>query len=314
MPSRSGRPIRAVEANGQHTVAINTEDISVTMGVCGLGSSASATAQLARQAMLRCKQVSNPLLSCVTCGWTHNLGISASGSLFAWGCGIYARSSASDGCIPALGTLNGRAPKSEATVPTEVFAPSLASGVADVAAGFAHSAALTKDVVPRVVTFGANDRSQLARSVSGAETDSNGSAVDSQPVVAEVNTGRHGRPTSVAAGYNHTLVTTSSGVLLCAGDNSAAQCGDPLPTANAFSIFEKMLPIAIRQQGEHNSRAQTSASSDDAASSIETDIVSRFKRIAEVHNEHVDGADGGYCSTVRSLLSTESDIFSFALD
>jgi len=291
--SRRGRPIEGVSSNGQHTLAVNSEHITMSIGACGLGYQAASPKQLAKDAALRCKQVSNPLLSpsTISCGWVHNLALSDSGSLYAWGCGSFTQSGPSDGCIPALGPLNNKRNDRETTVPTEVISPSLSAGVNDIAAGFAHSIALTKEINPSVVTFGANDRGQLGRDASSGEHDASGLPVDSVPRTAAVTNADTGRPASVGAGYNNTYVTSHTGVLLCAGDNMHGQCGSRAHTTfQASSMLERLF---LKKE-----RGIESAKASESGDSLEEDVVSKLQRVRELQGEYVVEADGGYCTTV----------------
>jgi hypothetical protein len=106
------------------------------------------------------------------CGGYYSLAIGASGTLYAWGCGVFC-DGGNDGVIPALGRPDT---SSETIHPTAVDG---VGPVAAVAAGAYDSVALTKD--GRVLTFGAAQLGQLGRSPDGGGGDKAGLPVDARP-------------------------------------------------------------------------------------------------------------------------------------
>lgn len=127
----------------------------------------------------------------------------------------------------------------------QIIDQSIDEGVLMAAGGFVHSAVLTNS--RRVLTFGANDRGQLARETTGGLTDrSNGNAVD--PFPRECRGLERERPHSIGTGFNITLAVGQSGNLYCAGDNTAGQCGAKQSSlANSMERVEELSNHKVHQ-------------------------------------------------------------------
>jgi alpha-tubulin suppressor-like RCC1 family protein len=132
-------------------------------------------------------------------GPDHTLAVRSDGAAFAWGSNLNSR--LGDGT-----TQDGWRPR---------LVPSLASGVASVAAGGAHGLALKNDGT--VVAWGSNGAGQVG---DGSTT------TRSAPVAVTGLTGI----TAVAAGYNFSVALKGDGTVWTWGANSDGQLGDGTTT------------------------------------------------------------------------------------
>ena len=134
----------------------------------------------------------------VAAGLYHSLALTSTGAVFAWGWNI----------VGQLG--NGSTTDSDA--PVKVRLPG-GTKVTGIAAGFAHSVALTS--TGAVLAWGKNYNGNLG----------NGSTTDSDvPVKVRLPGGT--KVTGIAAGGEHNLAVTSTGAVLAWGYNAYGQLGD----------------------------------------------------------------------------------------
>ena len=131
-------------------------------------------------------------------GLYHSLALTSTGAVFAWGWNIVGQL--------GNGTTNG------SDVPVKVRLPG-GTKITAIAAGFAHSVALTS--TGAVLAWGKNYNGNLG----------NGSTTDSE-VPVKVNLPAGTKVTAVAAGGEHNLALTSTGAVLAWGYNADGQLGD----------------------------------------------------------------------------------------
>jgi alpha-tubulin suppressor-like RCC1 family protein len=145
----------------------------------------------------------------VSPGIYHTLGLTSSGSVWAWGSG-------------AWGALGDGTTTSQATTPQQV---SGLTNVVSVAAGNFFSLALKSDGT--VVSWGANGSGQL-----GDGTLTNRTTPITVPNLSRI--------TAIAAGHTHTMALesdgTGSGYLWVWGDNAYGKLGDGTTTNRLFPI------------------------------------------------------------------------------
>ena len=153
----------------------------------------------------------------------HNLAVSASGQLYAFGCGTFTDGNG-DGALPAMGIVrdSGKmldADKGQAAHEVGGFEHET---IRSLEGGAFHSVILTAS--GRVKTFGAAQLGQLGRKVEGSVTDGSGLPVD--PVARDVEgLDTNDSVAAIGAGFYNTLVACKSGILYCAGENQNSQCG-----------------------------------------------------------------------------------------
>lgn len=146
----------------------------------------------------------------------HTLALTADGRVRSWGRNNYGQL--------GEGSTTSRATPGVVHLPEE-------DSINEVAAGSAHSLALTSD--GRVLSWGRNHLGQLG---DGGTT--------SRATPSEVDLPRGVSVTDVAAGAAHSLALTADGTLLAWGDNSYGQLGDGT-TTNRSTPVEIRLPAAI---------------------------------------------------------------------
>ena len=134
----------------------------------------------------------------VAAGLYHGLALNSAGAVFAWGWNIVGQL--------GNGSTNG------SDLPVKVRLPG-GTKVTGIAAGFAHSVALTS--AGAVLAWGKNYNGNLG----------NGSTTDSD-VPVKVNLPVGTKVTAVAAGAEHNLAVTSTGAVLAWGYNADGQLGD----------------------------------------------------------------------------------------
>lgn len=181
----------AVSGGANHSLAILSDGTVLAWGSNGDGQlgDGSTTRRLSPVAVSGLTQVTT-----VVAGGNHSLAINASQQLFSWGANNY-------------GQL-GQGDTQSRTVPTAVAS---LSAVAQVAGGQGHTLAVTTDGT--LFSFGRNTNGQLG--VPGVTSTS--PAPIQVPGLVDIS--------AIGAGFQHSLVVTSTGELLAFGANWEGQLG-----------------------------------------------------------------------------------------
>ncbi|MGH2773323.1 MAG: fibronectin type III domain-containing protein [Actinomycetota bacterium] len=193
-----------------------------------------------------------PGVTSVAAGGQHGLAITSAGKVVSWGSNDSGQ--LGEGSV-TVGDERGKG----RTTPVEVDFPLEVKEVTAVAAGHAHSLALTGD--GKVLAWGSNDRGQLGDGTVARRT---------APVLVKLPPGVVAR--SVSAGAAHSLITASDGRVFAWGSNTYGQLGDGtnptggLPgdlTGDSMVPVQVLLPPSLTvtgvSAGEKHSLAVTSA-------------------------------------------------------
>jgi alpha-tubulin suppressor-like RCC1 family protein len=183
----------------------------VLLGFVVAPASGAASAGLKRETSVAVK------VTAVAGGLYHGLALSSTGAVFAWGWNI-------------VGQLcNGSTNGSDVPVKVKLLGGTRVTGVA---AGFAHSLALTS--TGAVFACGKNDDGELG---DGNTTDSD------VPVKVDLPAGT--KVTAVAAGAGHNLAVTSTGTVLAWGLNDEGQLGNDSTGSSAVPV-NVSLPVGTK--------------------------------------------------------------------
>ncbi|XP_038150831.1 probable E3 ubiquitin-protein ligase HERC6 [Cyprinodon tularosa] len=180
----------------RHTLFLRTDGKVLS---CGHNSHGQLGRKNHNGKMLGCVEGLGDVVA-MACGQDHCLALCVSGQVFSWGSG-------DDGQL-GLGTP----PPCSNQRPSRVPIP-MPIQIVQVACGNAHSLALTKG--GDVFSWGSNSRGQLGL---GKEV-----AIQQRPVLVCALTGVP--VTQIAAGGDHTLFLTLSGLVYCCGANKFGQLG-----------------------------------------------------------------------------------------
>jgi alpha-tubulin suppressor-like RCC1 family protein len=140
-------------------------------------------------------------------GSDFSLAVTSTGQLYAFG----------DNAVGELGSAFNSATLEPNPTPTLVTLPGAIGPVIGVAAGQAHSLAVTSS--GQLYAFGFNDAGQLGSALN------NGTRVPNPAPALVTLPGATGPVTQVAGGWNDTLAVTSTGQLYAFGANDAGQLG-----------------------------------------------------------------------------------------
>ncbi len=165
--------------------------VLLLLGLAASPASGAGSAGLKRETSVTVKAVP------VAAGLYHSLALTSTGAVFAWGWNI----------VGQLG--NGSTNGSDVPVKVRLLSGTKVTGIA---AGFAHSVALTS--TGAVLAWGKNYNGNLG---NGSTTDSDVPVKVNLPVATKV--------TAVAAGAEHNLAVTSTGAVLAWGYNADGQLG-----------------------------------------------------------------------------------------
>jgi alpha-tubulin suppressor-like RCC1 family protein len=206
------------------------------------------------------EQESNPVPALVTlpdaggpvtqiaAGELHALALTSTGQLYAFGSNEYGQ----------LGTEVNSGTTMPNPTPAPVTLPGASGPVVQIAAGAAHSLALT--ATGQLYAFGENDLGQLGNEVNNKSPEPN-----PKPTIVALPPGD--KVTQIAAGSEFSLVLTSTGQLYGFGMNSGGQLGnatnagiaEPNPTPTLVAFPAGAGAVAQIAGGKEHSLALTSS-------------------------------------------------------
>ena len=147
-------------------------------------------------------------------GGQFSLAVTATGQLFAFGDNHYGQ----------LGSTTNSGTSTPNPTPTRVKLPGEVGAVTQIAAGYGFSLVLTAS--DQLYGFGNNDSGELGNTTNNGTN--NGAFIPNPHPVRVGLPGQVGTITQIAAGYDHTLVVTSSGQLYAFGYNGSGDLGNPI--------------------------------------------------------------------------------------
>ncbi len=206
----SGERIVEVAAGGAHGLALTSTGQLYAFGRNFYGQLGSTTgngseAANPTPAPLVLPGASGPV-SEIAAGEEHSLAVTATGQLYAFGSNRFGQ----------LGNPAGSGTELANPTPLRVSLPAATGPVAQIAAGSAHSLALTS--TGQLYAFGSNEFGQLGSATNSGTSN----ATLPTPVVLP---GATGPVSQIAAGAFHSLALTSTGQLYAFGRNSSGQLG-----------------------------------------------------------------------------------------
>ena len=197
----AGKSVVAIAAGTSHSLALTADGLlfawgSDTNNQLGNGPSGSRTTPTA---VVMTGDLAGQRVVAVVAGGGHSLALDNGGRVYAWGSN-------------ASGQLgNG----SYANADSPVALPAFTSPVVALAAGEAHSVALTLD--GGLFAWGSNDRYQLGTGSSAS--------LSRTPVAVDLTAFGVNTPVALAAGNRHNFAHTADGALFGWGDNYSSQLG-----------------------------------------------------------------------------------------
>ena len=177
----------------------------------------------------------------VAAGGNHSLAVTASGQLYAFGYNGYG----------GLGSATNSGTGNPTSTPTPVSLPGEIGPVTQVAAGGAHSLAVTAS--GQLYAFGLNGTGEL-----GSATNISTNNPNPTPTLVTLP-GEIGPVTQVAAGGNHSLAVTASGQLYAFGYNEYGQLGS---ATNSGTGNPNPTPTLVSLPGEVGRVTQVAAGGD----------------------------------------------------
>jgi alpha-tubulin suppressor-like RCC1 family protein len=212
----SGERIVAVAAGGAHSLALTSTGQLYAFGRNFYGQLGNTTGNGSETAnptptALVLPGASGPV-SEIAAGADHSLAVTSTGQLYAFGSNRFGQ----------LGNPTGSGTELANATPLRVSLPGATGPVVQVAAGFAHSLALTS--TGQLYAFGSNEFGQLG------STDNSGTSNPTAPTPV-VLPGATGPVSEIAAGAFHSLALTSTGQLYAFGQNNSGQLGTTTGTA-----------------------------------------------------------------------------------
>jgi Regulator of chromosome condensation (RCC1) repeat/Putative Ig domain len=206
----AGERIVEVAAGGAHSLALTSTGQLYAFGRNFYGQLGSTTGNGSDSANptpapLVLAGASGPVGE-IAAGEDHSLAVTSTGQLYAFGSNRFGQ----------LGNPTGSGTELANPTPLRVSLPDATGPVVQVAAGFAHSLALTS--TGQLYAFGSNEFGQLG------STDNSGTSNPTAPAPV-VLPGATGPVSQIAAGAFHSLALTSTGQLYAFGQNSSGQLG-----------------------------------------------------------------------------------------
>jgi alpha-tubulin suppressor-like RCC1 family protein len=184
----------------------------------------------------------------IAAGGRQSLALTSGGTLYAFGSNLYGQ----------LGAGTNAGKEAPNPTPIAVSLPGASGPVSEIAAGDAHSLALTS--TGQLYAFGENNDGQL-----GVATNSGMTLANPTPLLVSLP-GAEGPVVQIAAGFSHSLALTSTGQLYAFGSNEFGQLGNPghagtttpTPTPTQVSLPGASAPVSQIAAGGFHSLALTS--------------------------------------------------------
>ncbi len=251
LPGASG-PVSEVAVGGGHSLVLTSSGQLYAFGSNIFGQLGNTTNEGTYNPNPTPTPISLPgasgPVSEIAAGELHSLALTFTGQLYAFGSNQYGQ----------LGVASNQGTEEPNPTPTLVSLPGASGPVSKIAAGGAHSLALTS--TGQLYAFGTNYSGQL-----GNTTNLGTGKPNSTPTLVSLP-GASGPVREIAAGYNHSLALTSSGQLYTFGANSAGQLGNtilgtevPNPTPTLISLPGASGPVSKIAAGGSHSLALTSS-------------------------------------------------------
>jgi alpha-tubulin suppressor-like RCC1 family protein len=209
--ARSGERLVQVAAGGAHSLALSASGQLYAFGLNAAGQLGSTTDNGTENANPAPERVTLPGTSApvsqIAAGGAHSLALTSTGQLYAFGSNRFGQ----------LGSQANSGSEAANPSPLPVSLPGAVGPVTQIAAGSAHSLALTE--TGQLYAFGSNQFGQL-----GSQANSGSELANATPRPVSLP-GASGPVTEIAAGAFHSLALTSTGQLYAFGRNSAGQLG-----------------------------------------------------------------------------------------
>ncbi len=243
LPPASGTVVQAA-AGAAHSLVLTSTGQLYSFGNNGygqLGTEANVGANEPTPALVTLPGAGGPVTQ-VAAGADHSLVVTSTGQLYAFGANLHGQ----------LGRTENKETFTPNPTPMQVTLPGASGPVTQVAAGGEHSLALTS--TGQLYSFGQNESGQLGSPIK-----------ETQPTPTLVSLPTGGTVTQIAAGFDHSLVLTSTGQLYAFGENEFGQLGTkenaetltPNPTPTLVGLPGATGPVAQIAAGGRHSLALT---------------------------------------------------------
>ena len=244
LPGEIG-PVTQVAAGGDHSLAVTASGQLYAFGLNYYGQLGGSTNISSADPNSTPTAVTLPgeigPVTQVAAGGNHSLAVTASGQLYAFGYN-------GNG---GLGIATNSGTGNPTPTPAPVSLPGEIGPVTQVAAGGAHSLAVTAS--GQLYAFGLNGTGELGRSANIGTNNPNPT-----PTLVTLP-GEIGPVTHVAAGSNHSLAVTASGQLYAFGFNEYGQLGS---VTNSGTGSPNPTPTLVTLPGEIGAVTQVAAGID----------------------------------------------------
>jgi alpha-tubulin suppressor-like RCC1 family protein len=229
LPGETG-PVVQVAAGGAHSLVVTSSGQLYAFGDDSWGQLGSPSPNPMNfsnptPTLVRLPGETGPVVQ-VAAGFDHSLAVTSTGQLYAFGRNDF-------------GELGMATSSDQNSTPTLVRLPGATGPVVQVAAGLAHSLAVTSS--GQLYAFGNNYSGQL-----GIATNS-GTNNPTPPTLVRLP-GETGGVVLVAAGWGHSLAVTSSGQLYAFGLNDYGELGSPTNNG-AFNPNPNPTPMLVSLPG-----------------------------------------------------------------